>query len=81
MKNILILTIALLAFTACSDKGSAIALTAPCNSTNDTTDYQVLQSGDVIAKSSSTEPEVEIFHTEDGLKKVCIQSGTAMILR
>ena len=91
MKNILILTIALLAFTACgstsSDTQESIALTTPCNSKNDTSDYQTLQAGDVISKPETlhdevaVEPEVEIFHTEDGMKKVCIKSGTAVILR
>ena len=86
MKNILLLTLIALGFTACnsdSDTKESIPLTAKCT----TSDYQVLQSGDIISKpetlhdESSVEPVVKIIHTEDGLKKVCIQSGTAVILR
>ncbi|MFK5976359.1 MAG: hypothetical protein QM493_07620, partial [Sulfurovum sp.] len=74
-------------FTACNSTSStkeSIPLTAKCT----TPAYQVLQSGDVISKpetlhddATTNEPEVEIIHTEDGLKKVCIKSGTAVILR
>ena len=91
MKNILLLTLIALGFTACNSSGDgkeSIALTAPCNITDDTTDYQVLQSGDVVSKperlhddATTSEPEIEVIHTEDGLKKVCIKSGTAVILR
>lgn len=84
MKNILLLTIVALGMTACNAKKS-VAL-AGC--TGDTSTYQVLHSGDVIANAETpqnnkkvTEPEVEIFHTEDGVKKACTKSGTAMILR
>lgn len=90
MKKILLLTIIALVLSACnstsSDTKESIALTN-CNDTDNTTNYQVLQSGDTISKpetlheESSSEPEVEIFHTEDGMKKVCIKSGTAVILR
>ena len=91
MKNIILLTLIALGFTACNSSGDgkeSISLTAKCNDTDDTTNYQVLQSGDTISKpetlhddATSSEPEVEIFHTEDGMKKVCIKSGTAVILR
>lgn len=91
MKNILLLSLLAVGFTACgttdSDNKEMITLTAVCNSTDDMSNYQVLQSGDTLSQeetlhqSSSAEPEVEIFHTEDGLKKVCIKSGTAVILR
>jgi len=91
MKNILLITLITLGFTACNSSGDgkeSIAITIPCNSTDDTSTYQVLQSSDAISKSEtlhedkiSSEPEVEIFHTQDGLKKVCIKSGTAVILR
>ena len=91
MKNILLITLLALGFTACNSSGegkASIPLTIKCNSTDDTSTYQILQSGDVISKPETlyddrilSEPEVEIFHTEDGFKKVCIKSGTAIILR
>lgn len=90
MKNILILTIISLGFTACNTNGGtkeSIAVTVKCNTNKDTTNYQMLQSGDTISKqetlydSTNTDPKVEIFHTQDGIKKICINSGTAVILR
>ena len=91
MKKIILYTLLALVLSACnstsSDTKESIALTK-CNNTDDTTNYQVLQSGDIVSKpetlhddATSSEPEVEIFHTEDGMKKVCIKSGTAVILR
>ena len=87
MKNILLLSLMAVGFTACNSTSStkeSIPLTAKCTDKN----YQVLQSGDVLSKlealhddAISNEPEVEILHTEDGLKKICIKSGTAIILR
>jgi len=91
MKNILLLTLIALGFTSCNSSGNgkeSIALTVQCNSTDDTSNYQVLQSGDAIStretlhgKAITSAPEVEIFHTEDGLKKICLKTGTAVILR
>ena len=91
MKKIILYTLLALVLSACnstsSDTKESIALTAKCNDTDNTTDYQVLQSGDIVSKpetlhdESSVEPEIEIFHTEDGMKKVCLKSGTAVILR
>lgn len=90
MKKIILYTLLALILSACnstsSDTKESIAL-SKCNNTDDTTNYQVLQSGDTISKpetlhdDSTIEPEVEIFHTEDGMKKVCLKSGTAVILR
>ena len=86
MKNILLLTIISFGFVACNSTSStkeSIPLSAKCS----TPAYQVLQSGDIVSKpetlheQSSTAPEIEIIHTENGLKKVCIKSGTAIILR
>jgi len=91
MKNILLLTLISLGFTSCNSSGGGketIAITVQCNSTDDTSNYQVLKSGDVISKQEtlkegviSSVPKVEIFHSEDGMKKVCLKSGTAIILR
>jgi hypothetical protein len=90
MKNILLLTIVLFGITACntsSNTQNTLPISIACNNTDDTSNYQVLQSGDIISKPEtlhkevSTAPEVKIFHTEDGVKKVCLQSGTAIILR
>lgn len=90
MKNILRLTIISLGFTACNTTGGtqeSIAVTINCNTNKDTTNYQILQSGDTISKqetlydNNNTDPKVEIFHTQDGIKKICINSGTAIILR
>ena len=93
MKNIIIVTITLLLFVGCksgsSDTGDTsitIPITESCNDTNDITNYQVVQSGDKILQEdtsnpSSTAPKVEIFETASGEKKVCIKSGTAVIIR
>ena len=87
MKNIMMITITSLLFVSCnSTTNSAIPITEKCNATNDMTNYQTLQSGDKISQEeslnpSSTAPEVEIFHTASGEKKVCIKSGTAVIYR
>jgi len=74
MKNILLLTIAILGITACNSSSGntkkSIALTSKCSDTNDTSNYQVLQSGDIVSKP-------ETLNTEN----VCIKSGTAVILR
>ena len=86
MKNILLLTLASFGFLACNSNTAtkkSIPLTAKCS----TAEYQVLQSGDVVSKpetlnaETSAEPVVKIIHTEDGLKKVCLKSGSAVILR
>ena len=89
MKNILIITLSSLLFIACNSSGTtsnSIPITEKCNSENDITNYQTLQSGDEIGQEEtlnqlSTAPAVEIFHTASGDKKVCINSGTAMIYR
>ena len=91
MKKIILYTLLALVLSACkstsSDTKESITL-SKCNDTDNTTNYQVLQSGDTVSKpetlhndTTTSEPEVEIFHTEDGMKKVCIKSGTAVILR
>jgi hypothetical protein len=86
MKNILLLTLVSFGFLACNSDSAtkkSIPLTAKCS----TAEYQVLQSGDVVSKpetlnaETSAEPVVKIIHTEDGLKKVCLKSGSAVILR
>jgi len=90
MKHILLSLLAV-GFTACgttnSDSKETIVLSIKCNSTNDTTNYQLLQSGDIISKSetlydgTSSNPQIKIFHSEDGIKKVCLKSGIAIITR
>jgi len=80
MKTVLIFTFMALGIIGCSKH--ATDLTAQCSDTGDTSNYQILQSGDVISKkASSAEPEIKIIHTEDGLKKACIKSGAAVITK
>jgi len=91
IKNTLIITILLFSLVACGsieapNISEGIRITTLCSTTGDTTDYHTLQSGDIIYKSdvfssSTGEPIVKLFHTEDGLKKVCLVSGDAMIFR
>ena len=90
MKNILLTTIALLGITACNSTSSgkqSIEITAKCNNTNDTSSYQLLQSGDIVSKpetlhdGSASAPQIKVIHLENGTKKVCLVSGTAVILR
>jgi len=89
MKNILLTTIALLGITACNSTSSgkqSIEITAKCNN-NDTSSYQLLQSGDIVSKpetlhdGSASAPEIKVIHLENGTKKVCLVSGSAVILR
>ena len=88
MKNILLLTIISFGFIACNSSTStknSTPITVSCDSPKSS--YQVLQSGDIISKAetlykdTSVAPMVKIVHREDGLKTVCINSGTAVILR
>jgi hypothetical protein len=82
-------SLTVLFLTACNTTSSSdngIELTAVCNTENNTSNYQLLQSGDQISAKevlyySNTAPEVEIFHTTGGEKKACIKSGTAVIYR
>jgi len=46
-----------------------------------TTGAVELKSGDKINKLSENDPEVEITHSEDGNKTVCLNSGEAEIVR
>ena len=84
MKNLFIFSLFPLVFIACGGESSItqiIPITSNCTSDNNTSDYQVLKSGDRISNQISTPPEIKIVHTTDGIKKVCINSGKAVILR
>ncbi len=92
MKQIFLLTILSLVFNACGGSSSntvkdSILITEICNDQNDSTLYHSLESGDIISKpetlngSFQSDPEIQIFHKQDGTKSVCIKSGTAVILR
>ena len=43
--------------------------------------YTTLESGDEITKTSEDDPEIEIIHSVDGNKSICVLSGEAEIIR
>ena len=83
MKKTIIIAIASLLLVGCNStsRESGIEIIAKCNTANDMTNYQTLQSGDRISAKealnpSSSVPEVEILHTASGAKKVCVKDGS-----
>lgn len=57
---------------------SIACITTP--SANDIANYITLNSGDVIVKESD-DAEVSIYHDSDGVKKVCLVTPSARIVR
>ncbi len=95
-KNILFtitfFTLLSLGLSGCGSKttNTGIAITAQCTTPDDLSTYQTLNNGDIIAKAdtlttdendvSSANPQFSIFQADDGTKKVCISSGSAVII-
>lgn len=94
MRNKYILQIALvsllaISFTACGGGGddasfknseTMIPVDVLCVTPADISSYIPLQSGDVIAKEDDN-TSVSIYHDVNGTKKICLESGTAHIIR
>jgi len=51
-----------------------------CNSSVDVADYSALQSGDVIVKDEDN-TSISTYHDIDGNKRVCVDNGSAHIVR
>ncbi len=51
-----------------------------CDENGDTTAYTRLRSGDVITRASD-DTIVAIYHNQDNEKFICLESGSATILR
>lgn len=96
LKNILKLTListfAITSFTACGGGGSAgsfsdsetkIDITIACKTTPSAIDidnYITLNTGDTIVKTTPS-TTISTYHDTSGVKKVCLVSGSAYILR
>jgi len=57
-----------------------IAIDAICNDSNDIANYTPLLSGDIISKEDEN-TTIQIFHSQDDGKVVCVSWGRAGILR
>lgn len=57
-----------------------IAITTRCSIPSDITNYTELQSGDRVVKESE-DTIVRLYHSENNLKSVCVESGQAHIER
>jgi hypothetical protein len=87
--HLLIATLTAISFTACGNDSiegfngnsyEEIAIDINC-STLDTIDkYIILKSGDQIIKDEE-DSNITIFHDENGVKSICLQSGKAHINR
>ena len=60
--------------------GINIAIDVVCNDTNSIDSYIALQSGDIIIKEKEN-TKITIYHNQDNIKVVCINSGSASIDR
>ncbi len=96
LKNILKLafvsTFAITSFTACggggsdgsfSDSETKIDITIACKTTPSATEidsYITLNSGDTIVKTTPS-TTISTYHDTNDVKKVCLVSGSAYILR
>ena len=89
---LLILTfITSISFIACggsdasfSDSETKVDITIPCITTPTATDianYITLNSGDTIVQTTTTNTVISTYHDTDGVKKVCLVSGSAYILK
>jgi len=86
MKKIISLIVPLVlifAFNACgsSDKGNSEAIPIEaCIVPPVISSYQILYSGDIIVDESNTSI-ITTYHDSDNLKRICLNSGQASILR
>lgn len=74
-------------FIACGEGDShfkndtqTIPITIACTTPAVIDTYITLQSNDVIVKDSS-DTSIIIYHDQDNIKKVCLESGSAHIVR
>ena len=93
-KIILIITLTILSigFSACGGGDSSsggtpitpateiIPITVTCTTPATLETYMTLQSSDTIVKES-VDAVVTIYHDADGIKKVCLESGSAHVVR
>lgn len=93
MRNIVLSAIVTISFTACGGGSSdnhvegfngnsyeEIAIDVVCTDPDTPDAYIVLKSGDQIIKDEE-DSNITILHDENGLKKVCLDSGKAHINR
>lgn len=92
MNKVLILVLSFIVtilFTACGGEGSSSftqereSITSSCvssPSSNDIDSYHTLNSGDSIVEEEANST-VSTYHSLDGTKKVCLDSGKAYIIR
>lgn len=84
-------TITMLIFTGCGDGNNIIEgfegnsyeeinLTKLCTTPDTIEEYMTLESGDQIVKDEEG-TQVTLLHDENGVKKICLQSGAAHINR
>ena len=88
--KILTITLGFLFILGCSEGGDAsfkngaiiVPITVNCigASVADIATYTPLQSGDTLVKDDDN-TSVKIYHDVNGIKKVCLVSGSAHILR
>lgn len=78
-----------ISFSACGGGGGSssfeggqtiIQIDVNCTTPATINTYIPLQSGDTIVKNDDNS-SIEIYHDVDGIKKVCIVSGSAQIVR
>lgn len=76
-------------FSACSgDSGDKISIeiTTVCKDGTSMSEYQSLQSADIISRTETLHIEnnisnVKIYHNQNNEKSVCVKSGIAYIIR
>lgn len=82
-----LVTLGALTFTACGSgdadfsgtSGSTVSI-VDCNSSTVVTDYTPLQSADVVVQDDNN-TIVNTYHDIDGNKRICVDSGSAHIVR
>ena len=91
-KNALVITLTTLvtiSFSACggggddahfSDAENQVPINVACTTPATLNSYIPLYSGDVVVKAENN-TTIEIYHSADGSKKVCLVSGNAYIIR
>lgn len=87
--HLLIATLIAISFTACGsstvedstgDSSENIDIDVNCTSPDTVSDYITLNSADQIVKDEE-DSNITILHDQEGVKKVCLQSGKAHIVR
>ena len=87
--HLLLVTLTAISFTACGtdpvegfngNSFEEIAIDVNCTTPDTPDNYITLKSGDQIIKDEE-DSNITILHDENGIKKVCIESGKAHINR